>query len=85
MSLRTYRVISPNVDAAGTKRTWRETQEEAVKHAQALIEKKHRASGPKQRLFVVQVVQVVEEPPRTETVVRSPGEDDFKADDQEED
>lgn len=55
--------ISPTVNADGIARTWKDTLDEATAHASRIIERSHaRGSKKVRRLFVVQVVAVVETP-----------------------
>lgn len=72
-------VISPTVDASGTKRTWKKTQAEAAKHGQRLLSEQAARSGKGgggRRLFIVKVVEVVELPGPTVNR-RKPEADDF--------
>lgn len=75
--MRKYCVISPTVDAKGVARTWKATSEEAVTHAQHLIERSYERGGNRtRRLFVVEVIKVVEVPSVVNIDVREPKAED---------
>lgn len=71
-------VISPTVDASGHRRTWHKDLAKAVAHGRRLINQNAERGNAKKtsRLFVVQVVRVLETPPLVTVTDRDPKVDE---------